>query len=139
MIYIQTLIGDTPIPGREDTDLRWILDHTKYVWSEGSLPAECNAGEVEAIGKLSLALSPACENRMFFSTKGGHIGLGPPETQPGDLICILFSAKELYVLRGESDGTEPLQILGDAFVHGWQEIDDMYEQIRCNWEVFEIG
>ncbi len=139
VIYIQTLIGDTPIPGREVTDLRRILDHTKYAWSEGSLPAECNAGEVEAIGKLSLALSPACENRMFFSTKDGHIGLGPPETQPGDLICILFSAKELYVLRGESDGTEPLQILGDAFVHGWQEIDDMYEQIRCNWEVFEIG
>ena len=139
VIYIQTLIGNNPIPGREDTDLRRILDHTKYVWSEGSLPAECNAGDVEAVGKLSSEMAPACENRMFFSTNGGHIGIGPPETQPGDLICILFGAKPLYVLRGESDGTEPLQILGDAFIHGWQDFDDMYEQIRCNWEIFEIG
>ena len=139
VIYIQTLIGNHPIPGRKDTDLRRILDHTKYVWSEGSLTAECNAGEVEAMGKLSMELSHACVDRMFFSTNGGRIGIGPPETQPGDLICILFGAQPLYVLRRESDATEPLQILGDAFVHGWQDTDDMYEQVRCNWEVFEIG
>ena len=75
----------------------------------------------------------------FFSTRGGRIGIGPPETQPGDLICILYGAKPLYVLRRDSDAKAPLQIFGDAFVHELMDLDDMYEQVRNNYEVFEIG
>ena len=76
---------------------------------------------------------------MFFSTKGGRIGVGPPETQPSDLICNLYGAKPLYLLRQGRDGKEPLQILGDTFVHGCMDLDDMYEGVRSSYEVFEIG
>ena len=139
--YIQTLIGNNTIPGNEDTDLRRILDHTKYFWSEGSFNAECkaSAGGVEAAYNFLKELCHACEDRIFFSSKGGRIGVGPPGIQPGDLICILHGAKPLYVLRREDDANEPLQILGDAFVHGCMDLDDMYEQVRSSYEVFEIG
>ena len=141
LIYIQTLIENNSIPGKEDTDLRRILDHTKYFWSERDFNAECiaSAGEIEAVTQFLMALRHACEDRMFFSTRSGRIGIGPPETQPGDLICILYGARPLYVLRRESDAKKPLQILGDAFVHGCMDLDDMYEQVRSSYEVFEIG
>ena len=141
LIYIQTLIENKSIPGKENTDLRRILDHIKYFWSELDFNAECNAsaGESDAVLHFLIALRHACEDRMFFSTRDGRIGIGPPETQPGDLICILYGAKPLYVLRRNSDAKAPLQILGDAFVHGLMDLDDMYEQVKSNYEVFEIG
>ncbi|KAK0516001.1 hypothetical protein JMJ35_002035 [Cladonia borealis] len=141
IIYIQTLIENNPIPGKENTDLIRLSDHNKYFRSEGFYNAECKAsvGETEAANYFSIVLGNACEDRIFFSTKGGRIGVGPPETQPGDLICILYGAGPLYVLRRGSDAKKPLQILGDAFVHGLMDLDDMYEQVRSNDEVFEIG
>ena len=33
LIYIQTLIESNAIPGKEDADLRRLLDRAKYVWS----------------------------------------------------------------------------------------------------------
>lgn len=139
--YIQTLMENIPIPGKGDTDLRRILDHTKYSWSEGFSNAECNASteEDEAVDYFVTVVRLACEGRIFFSTRGGRIGVGPPGTQPGDLICILYGAKPLYMLRRQRHAKEPLQILGDAFVHGCTDLDDMYEQVRSSYEVFEIG
>ena len=98
-----------------------------------------SAGEIEALNHFYKRMAHACESRMFFSTKGGRIGIGPPETQPGDLVCILYGAQPLYVLRREGNGKEPLQILGDAFVHGRMDLDDMYEEVKSSYEVFEIG
>lgn len=141
LIYSQTLIGDDAIPGIEDADLRRLLDRIKHGWSEASLDVESTLAteEIEALEHFYRLLINACESRVFFSTKGGRIGVGPPETQPGDLICILYGAQPLYVLRREGNGKEPLQILGDAFVHGRMDLDDMYEEVKSSYEVFEIG
>ena len=139
--YIQTLIENSVIPGKEDADMRRLLDHTKYLWSEGSWNADCTdlEGEMDAVAHFCKELSHACQGRTFFSTKNGRIGIGPSETQPGDLVCILYGAEPLYVLRRRGDGKEPLQILGDAFVHGCMDLDDMYEEVKSSYEVFEIG
>ena len=139
VIYIQTLLENEPIPGVGDTGLRRLLDLNKYGWSENSFNQECKPFELDAVLYFSGHQRHTCEGRMFFSTKGGRIGIGPPETQPGDLICILYGAKPLYVLRRDSNAKVPLQILGDAFVHGLMNLDDMYEQVKSKYEVFEIG
>ena len=139
--YIQTLIENNAIPGKEDTDFSRILNHIRDIWSEGCWKAECNASmeEMKAVDDFNRELRNACQDRTFFNTKDGRIGIGPRETQPGDLVCILYGAKPLYVLRRGGDGKEPLQILGDAFVHGCMDLDDMYEEVKSSYEVFEIG
>ena len=141
VLYIQTLIENSVILGKDNADLRQLLDHIKYVWSEGSWNAECIdiEGEMDAAAHFYKELRHACQDRTFFCTKGGRIGIGPRGIQPGDLICILYGAQPLYVLRREGNGKEPLQILGDAFVHGCMDLDDMYEEVKSSYEVFEIG
>lgn len=141
LIYIKTLIENDAIPGKEDADLRGLLDLLKHIWSEASWDVERTFPTVDfdAVFHFHGKLAHACKDRMFFSTKGGRIGIGPPETRPGDLVCILYGAKPLYLLRRGHDGKKPLQILGDAFVHGCMDLDDMYEQVRSSYEVFEIG
>lgn len=141
VLYIQTLIRNSVIPGKEDAYLRRLLLYTKYIWSsEDPWSAECIdlAEEIGAICDFLKELRNACEDQMFFSTEGGRIGIGPRETQPGDLVCILYGAKPLYMLRRGGDGKETLQILGDAFVHRCMDLDDMYEEVKSSYEVFEI-
>ena len=59
----------------------------------------------------------ACDGRRFFSTNGGRIGLGEPDTRPGDLICIFYGARTPFILRRkENDST--YMLIGETYVHG---------------------
>ncbi|KAF5660278.1 heterokaryon incompatibility protein (het-6OR allele) [Fusarium heterosporum] len=55
-------------------------------------------------------------NRRFIVTETGYIGLGPPEVQPGDSICILLGGSVPYALRQNTDGT--WCYMGESYVHG---------------------
>ena len=44
-------------------------------------------------------MNVVCHGRRVFGTKNGHIGLGPPDLQTGDLICSFIGAEVLFVLR----------------------------------------
>ena len=141
LIYTKTLIENDAIRGKVDADLRGLLDIVKHIWFEASWDVEPTFPTVDhdALLQFLRRLAHACKDRMFFSTKGGRIGIGPSETRPGDLVCILYGAKPLYLLRRGHDGEKPLQILGDAFVHGCMDLDDRYQQVKSSYEVFEIG
>ncbi|KAM0286868.1 hypothetical protein ACHAO9_007993 [Fusarium lateritium] len=44
-------------------------------------------------------------SRRFILTETGYIGLGPPDAQVGDSICVLLGGSVPYVLRENSDNT----------------------------------
>jgi hypothetical protein len=44
-----------------------------------------------------------CQNRSFFVTGRGYIGLGPKEMQRGDLICVLDGLRAPCVLRPQNN------------------------------------
>ena len=67
LVYIQTLIENKSIPGKEDTDLRRLLHYIKYFWSNREFEAGCIvfAGELDAATHFLMALRHACEDRIF--------------------------------------------------------------------------
>lgn len=55
--------------------------------------------------------------RNFITTKSGRIGLASNRTKKGDLICILYSTRPVFVLRRDP-GEKTHVFLGNAYVHG---------------------
>ncbi|CAM1503541.1 Fc.00g011320.m01.CDS01 [Cosmosporella sp. VM-42] len=58
----------------------------------------------------------------------GYVGLGPKETQPGDIICLLFGASVPFVLRPSDNGAYFL--VGEAYVYGVMDGEAMEKELR---------
>jgi hypothetical protein len=61
-------------------------------------------------------LIKVCHGRCFFVTEKGHMGLGPPEVQKGDLVAVLLGGSVPFILRGEEQGC--FTLLGESYVYG---------------------
>ncbi|KAF5580683.1 heterokaryon incompatibility (het-6OR allele) [Fusarium pseudocircinatum] len=55
-------------------------------------------------------------NRRFFRTENGYMGLGPPDIQTGDAICLLLGGSVAYALRRSAH--ETWTYVGECYVHG---------------------
>ncbi|KAK4494885.1 hypothetical protein PRZ48_014241 [Zasmidium cellare] len=56
------------------------------------------------------------KGRMMIRSTAGHIGLGPPNTHPGDIICTLLGLQSQLMIRRASSDT--YQIVGECYLHG---------------------
>jgi hypothetical protein len=66
---------------------------------------------------LTSSMDSALTGRRFFITSKARLGLGPPDTQEGDLIVVLKGADTPFVLR-ESEDAGVYLILREAYVSG---------------------
>lgn len=70
-----------------------------------------------------------CGGRTFFWTVKGRLGIGVHGAEPGDLIAIFYGGKATFVLREATastpGGSEAFELVGDAFVHGLMELDNI--------------
>lgn len=55
-------------------------------------------------------------NRRFFRTEKGYMGLGPPDIQPGDAICLLLGGSVAHTLRRSEH--ETWIYIGECYIHG---------------------
>lgn len=73
-------------------------------------------------------------NRSFFVTKRGYIGVGPDNTMLGDTVCTIFGSPVPFILRAVED-SEKFRLIGESYVHGimdgelfkkelWKKTDD---------------
>lgn len=62
-------------------------------------------------------LQVIAQSRRPLLASGGFLGIGPRETEPGDLVFILLGAGVPYILRRHSQDGK-LQLIGEAYVHG---------------------
>jgi tetratricopeptide (TPR) repeat protein len=62
----------------------------------------------------------SAHGRSFFSTKGGRVGLGPPHTKPGDLVCIFYNSYTPFIIgpRKEAPTHTSNEFIGEAYVDG---------------------
>lgn len=83
----------------------------------------------------------ATVERTFFSTVDGHLGLGPPHMEPGDIVCVLYGSRPLHVLRfmkTQSSGADYATYIGDAYVDGLMELDELEGSLKEPDEVFRM-
>lgn len=78
-------------------------------------------GDYFEFNELYESLVGMTENQSFFITKLGYIGIGPPQTQPGDQIWVFHGGNVPFMMRKfanqEGDDSQ-LTLVGDAYVHG---------------------
>jgi hypothetical protein len=70
-------------------------------------------------------------NRRLFSTTDGRIGLGPKDTKRGDLVCMLYGGRPLFLLRPIPESTK-FQLVGDVLVDGLMNLSTT--KSKMNWE-----
>ena len=122
--YRQTLIGNAASDSNND--------YAKYYWDfRQFLTKLCPNGVVNGapfpVLKLILgqhyenfhwfenALVNVADDRRFFTTVSGYMGLGPPGMRTGDKICIFLGVEVPWVVR--RDG-EKYTLVGECYVHG---------------------
>lgn len=75
--------------------------------------------------------------RALFATENGHLGCGPGDVAVGDVVCVLYGGRTLYVLRKEKDD---YRFVGEAYVHDCMDgqIFEMLDQKLVMEEEFSI-
>jgi hypothetical protein len=56
-----------------------------------------------------------CQDRRFFVTAAGYMGLGPRCMQPEDIVVVLRGGVTPFILRKKADD---YWFIGEAYVHG---------------------
>jgi hypothetical protein len=44
-------------------------------------------------------ISGTCAQRRYFSAENGRLGVGPLDIKKGDLVCVLYGTRPVYILR----------------------------------------
>jgi hypothetical protein len=60
-------------------------------------------------------LGPATEDRCFFRTEGGDMGVGPFDSKVGDVVVILFGGNYPFLFRPKD---KHYRLVGNAYVQG---------------------
>jgi hypothetical protein len=73
-----------------------------------------------------------CFENTFYSTKGGRIGIGPPDTKPGDFVCIPYTSRVPFIMR-KNYANGRYKLVGDTYCSGvmYGEIFDMGDELKA--------
>jgi hypothetical protein len=77
-------------------------------------------------------VSRTCGGKSFYSTKGGRIGIGPREAQPGDFVCIPYQSTIPYIMR-RNDANGKYKLLGETYCSSvmYGEIFGMGDELKA--------
>lgn len=82
----QCLIGSPPDDIERQRDWERITEILELVPDFENLSSYFH----DTVAEYVRVVDYACDHRRFFSTKGGRIGLGPINIEPGDKICVYY-------------------------------------------------
>lgn len=121
--YIQTLLC-----GRVSSSERVTNDEIKALMSFRSPDQASPTTDQEFVAKICKAFEAGMRRRNLAVTKCGYIGAVPRETQPDDLICVLFGCSVPIVLRKAALGTATTsdisyKFIGEAYIHGFMDAE----------------
>ncbi|KAK4540099.1 hypothetical protein LTR36_009764 [Oleoguttula mirabilis] len=74
-----------------------------------------------------------CADRLFFRTHEGHMGLGPADTQAGDVIAIFLGCSTPLVLRPSDRGSDHFSVVGECFIHGLHDATVLLGPLPQPW------
>ncbi|KAM0541752.1 hypothetical protein ACHAPJ_013109 [Fusarium lateritium] len=70
--------------------------------------------------EVSESLRSMALNQAFFITRSGYLGIGPPHTRSGDVVCVLLGGRVPFILRPEEGNltlTETMASIADSVIH----------------------
>lgn len=146
----KTLVAGTTIdnlPVKPDIVGEQYLAWLQGIRQHSSFPPrpslEPKASEFETKGATyQQAFRNASFNRRLLLTKSGMLGLGPQNTQPNDLIVVLWGCYWPIILRPSAIHNE-YTMLGAAYIegimHGEAVPDDNWEHDEDNSQIFPIS
>ncbi|KUJ23934.1 HET-domain-containing protein [Mollisia scopiformis] len=71
---------------------------------------------LQALNEQAVVGEGAQCGRGFFTTETGYMGMGPPNVQLGDIVCVLFGGEVPFVLRPSENGM--YKMIGQCYLHG---------------------
>lgn len=77
--------------------------------------------------------TPAGIDRQMIRTEGGVLGLGPRDTEDGDVICELYGGKSFYMIRPLKEDNAAYAFLGDVYLHGMMQGEAMQNEREKEW------
>jgi hypothetical protein len=79
-------------------------------------------------------------NRRLFATKLGRLGFGSEHIEEGDLVCMLYSGKTLYVLRPQKTDPKTYSFISDSYVLDYMDgqVFDLLDKGTVTEELFAI-
>ena len=120
----------TRMKQRADEDPTSEADFAAYLqtirWDIETMPTEYRKRHTDLCAKgdarrYSRDLAHSCAARSVFGTSLGYLGLCHFDVHVGDVVCMLFGGKVLYILR-QNDRTlrssQTWRMLGEAYMHG---------------------
>ncbi|KAN0110935.1 Heterokaryon incompatibility protein (HET) domain containing protein [Hyaloscypha variabilis] len=63
-------------------------------------------------------LQTVSKGRRPLLCESSYLGIGPSETEPGDFVFVLLGSDLPFIMRSESDTSEKMQLIGEAYFHG---------------------
>jgi Heterokaryon incompatibility protein (HET) len=97
-------------------DSKWVQDYKEWKSAmEQQLGGGCSVAS-KAVERFDTSLCSVSTGRRFFISTGRYMGLGPPTTQAGDLICVLYGRPTPFILRPDPD-ENTYQLIGEAYVN----------------------
>lgn len=135
--FLRTLAGDLDMRGSQSThELKFLYESYLKSWDclRDRGPTYCDRKVSDDICTHWFWYRDAVEDvaygRLFFISEEGYMGLGPPSTRPGDLVCVLLGGKTPYVLR--PDGKGYYRLIGECYLHGqmYRSMDGIDNDIR---------
>jgi hypothetical protein len=105
-----------------------------------------------AVQRVSLhaAAISALVNRQAFSTEKGRLGIGPPETKPGDLICVFRGCEVPFIVRTSHNTVNTVKttgkwlwkkqvlhctLIGESYVHGIMDGEGLDSGIKTDFHI----
>ena len=121
--YVRTLSGGLDLRGDQSPhDLKFFYQAYLRTWDclREKGPIYCHAEISKDVCTHFNWYRDAVENvaygRLLFTSENGYMGLAPPSTRPGDLVCVLLGGRTPYILR--PDGKRHYRLIGECYVHG---------------------
>lgn len=144
MGHLFTLTGNTRATISEEQEEVFLKSYFDVMGNERSMAQHGNPSWPPADRQVFFQatwrqISHTCRGRRYFSTEGGRVGIGPPEIEKGDIVCVFYDASPVFVLHpAHKDQAKGWLLQGDAFLHGFMELDETPMSDRGPDEVFNI-
>jgi hypothetical protein len=130
--YIQTLLC-----GRISSSERITKEDIKALMRFQSPDKPSPTTNREFVTKICKAFEAGMGKRKLAITKEGYIGAVPLETQPDDMVCVLFGCSVPIVLRKMVVAKDEVsyRFIGEAYLHGFMDAEAIVMLVKGNRNV----